>query len=226
MARVICIDFDDTLVLDNTMAQIMQRFAGAAWGDVAERYRRGEISVEQQNAEGLDLVEAEPDEIRQFVREVARPRPGILELNDWAQWNGWLVTIVSNGFDLYVDPVLDDLGLDRVTRHCGRTRKEYRWRVRYYSPRGVEVQSGFKLAYAASFENAGDFVVYIGDGSSDVDAARLAPVVFARDTLWERLKDQHPRIYAFETFHDVAGVLQREAESWLASFSSTTAAEG
>ena len=98
MARVICIDFDDTLVLDNTMAQIMQRFAGAAWGDVAERYRRGEISVEQQNAEGLDLVEAEPDEIRQFVREVARPRPGILELNDWAQWNGWLVTIVSNGF--------------------------------------------------------------------------------------------------------------------------------
>jgi 2-hydroxy-3-keto-5-methylthiopentenyl-1-phosphate phosphatase len=87
------------------------------------------------------------------------------------------------------------------------------------------LQSGFKLSYAAAFKNAGDFVV-MGDGTSDVEAARLAPVVFGRDTLWERLKDEHPRIYPFETFHDVIVVLEREATSWLASFFSTTAAEG
>ncbi len=226
MARILCLDFDDTIVLDNTMRQIMERFGQPEWNDIGARYDRGELSVEQANSACLDLVEAEPDEIRAYVRDVARPRDGIRELADWAHWNGWLVAVVSNGMDLYVDPVLDDLGLDRVARHAGRARKEYRWRVRYYSPRGIEVQSGFKLAYAAAFKNAGDFVVYVGDGSSDLDAARLAPVVFARDTLLARLKDEHPRIYPFETFHDVIAVLEREADGWLASFSSTTAAEG
>jgi 2-hydroxy-3-keto-5-methylthiopentenyl-1-phosphate phosphatase len=90
----------------------------------------------------------------------------------------------------------------------------------------VELESGFKLSYAGTFKNAGDFVVYVGDGRSDVEAAQLEPVVFARDTLWAELKDEHPRIYPFETFHDVIAVLNREADGWLASFSSTTAAEG
>jgi 2-hydroxy-3-keto-5-methylthiopentenyl-1-phosphate phosphatase len=226
VAKVIWLDFDDTLVRDNTMRQVMERFGRPEWHDVGARYDRGELSLEQAHSACLDLVDAEPDEIRAFVKEVARPREGIRELADWAHWNGWLVAVVSNGLDLYVDPVLDDLGLDRVVRHVGRARKEYRWRVRYYSPRGIEVQSGFKLAYAASFRSAGDFVAYIGDGRSDIEAARLAPAVFARDTLWEALKDEHSRIYAFESFHDVIAVLEREADGWLASFSSTTAGEG
>lgn len=224
MANILCLDFDDTIVLDNTMRQVLERFAPPEWRGLEQRYRRGEMSVEQYNAAALDLVGAEPEEIREYVRDVARPRDGVMELADWAHWHGWLMAVVSNGFDLYVDPVLDALGLDRVARHAGRARKEYRWRVRYYSPRGVEVQSGFKLAYAAAFKNAGDFVVYVGDGESDVEAAQLAPVVFARDTLWARLKDDHPRIYAFQTFHDVIAVLDREADAWLASFSSTTVA--
>lgn len=226
MANLLCLDFDDTIVLDNTMRQIMDRFGQPEWNEIGARYDRGELSVEQANSACLDLVQAEPDVIRAYVREVARPREGMRELADWAHWNGWLMTVVSNGFDLYVDPVLDELGLDRVARHTGRARKEYRWRVRYYSPRGIEVQSGFKLSYATAFRNAGDFVVYVGDGTSDVDPARLAAVVFGRDALWERLKDEHPAIYPFGTFHDVIAVLDREADGWLASFSSTTAAEG
>ncbi|HMR97567.1 MAG TPA: haloacid dehalogenase-like hydrolase, partial [Microthrixaceae bacterium] len=79
-------------------------------------------------------------------------RPGLLELFDWAHWNGWVVTVVSNGFDFYVDGVLDALGADRVARHAGRTRHEYRWHVTYYSPRGIELEEGFKLSYAAAFQ--------------------------------------------------------------------------
>jgi len=218
MAAIICLDFDDTVVLDNTARQIFERFAAPAWRDFEAAYHRGELSVEQFNRAALDLVEAPEDELRAFVREVARPREGLMELVDWAHWHGWLTIVVSNGLDLYVDTVLRDLGLDRVARHCGRARFVYRWRLTYLSPRGVELQDGFKLSYAAAFKQAGDFVVYAGDGASDVEAARLAPVVFARGTLWERLTDEHPHIYGFETFHDVVAVLDREAEAWLASF--------
>lgn len=213
---MLCLDFDDTVVLDNTARQIFERFAAPGWREHEAAYKAGRSSVEQFNAAAMDLVEASEEEIRTFVREVARPRGGLLALTDWAHWHGWLTIVVSNGFDLYVDTVLDGLGLDRVARHAGRARFLYRWRVTYLSPRGVEIEEGFKLSYAAAFKGAGDFVVYVGDGESDVEAARMAPVVFARDTLLARLREEHPAIYPFETFDDVVAVLDREAEGWLA----------
>lgn len=226
---MLCFDFDDTITLENSARLIFERFADPAWRDDEAAYQRGELSVEQYNARALDRIEpgaTTAAEIRTFVLEWANMRPGFVELLDWAAWNGWVGAVVSNGFDLYVDAILDSLGVDRVARHAGRVTAGYRWRVKYLSPRGIEVQSGFKLSYARAFRDAGDFVVYFGDGASDVDAARLASAVFARSTLWERLKDEHPRIYAFETFDDARDVLDREAEQWLQSFSSMTAAEG
>jgi 2-hydroxy-3-keto-5-methylthiopentenyl-1-phosphate phosphatase len=228
VAHVLCFDFDDTIVLDNTARRIFERFAAPAWREDEEAYRSGRLSVEQYNAAAIDRIDPSVtrEEIERFVLETATVRNGFVELVDWAAWHGWLPVVVSNGFDLYVDAVLDSLGLDRVARHAGRTTRGYRWRVRYLSPRGIELAAGFKLSYAQAFRAAGDFVVYFGDGESDVSAARLAAAVFARSTLWERLKDEHRRIYAFETFDGARAVLEREAEGWLRSFSSTTAAEG
>ncbi len=214
MANILCLDFDDTIVIDNTTRQIFERFAAPTWREFEAQYHAGELSVEQFNARALDLVEAPQDEIVSYVRDHARPRDGLPELCDWAHWNDWLVAIVSSGFDLYIDPLLDDLGLDRAARHAGRAERGYRWRVRYYSPRGIELEEGFKVSYADAFRRAGDFVAYVGDGESDVAAALLAPVVFARSTLLERLAGTRERVFAFETFGDVQAVLEREAARW------------
>ena len=216
MANIICLDFDDTIVLDNTAHQVFERFADPAWPAFEAKYQAGQLSVEQYNAAALDLVDTAVSdaELRAFVRQVARPRPGLGALVDWAHWNEWPVVVVSNGFDFYVDTVIAGLGLDRIAAHAGRTRNEYRWRVRYLSPRGIELQDGFKLSYARAFKDNGDFVVYVGDGASDVPAARLAGAVFARSTLWETLKDEHACIYAFETLDDIVAVLDRDSAGW------------
>ena len=218
MANVLCLDFDDTIVLDNTWRQILDRFTDRdEWElKVGGPRQRGLLSVEQANAAGLDLIDPSVTraELEAYAVEVARQRPGLLELTDWAHWNGWVVAVVSLGFDFYVDPVLDEIGLHRAARHAGRTNSDYRWKVRYLSPRGFELAEGFKVSYARAFKASGDFVAYIGDGESDVEAARMAGAVFARSTLWERLKDEHARIFAFETFHDVVKVLEREASTW------------
>lgn len=220
MANILCLDFDDTVVLENTARLVFERFAAPGWRDFEAEYHAGRLSVEQFNAAALATVEATREELRQFSVESVTVRPGLLELLDWAHWNDWLVTVISNGFDFYVDGVLDALGADRIARHAGRTRHDYRWRVTYYSPRGVALEEGFKLSYASAFQNAGDFVAYAGDGASDVPAARLAQAVFARDTLLARLEPEHPRIRPFETFNDIVAVLEAESASWTAAASS------
>jgi 2-hydroxy-3-keto-5-methylthiopentenyl-1-phosphate phosphatase len=219
VANVLCLDFDDTVVLDNTARQLFERFAAPGWLDAQDAYRAGRLTVEQFNSAALAEIEAPLADLQAFVRESARVRDGFPDLIDWAHWHGWLVLVVSNGFDLYVNPVLDDLGLDRVARHAGRARFDYRWRVTYFSPRGVELQDGFKLSYAAALKAAGDFVAYVGDGASDVAAATVASAVFARDTLLARLGPAHPRLFPFETCADITAVLERESEAWLAAFS-------
>jgi 2-hydroxy-3-keto-5-methylthiopentenyl-1-phosphate phosphatase len=226
MAGTLCIDFDDTLVEGEIFERIMDAFAAPRWRDLREERRAGRMTVEELCAAALDLVEADESELRAMAREVAKPRAGLMELTDWAHWNGWNVAVVSNGFDFYIDPVLDALGLERVSRHCGRTRFAYRWRVSYVSPRGVELQSGFKVSYASAYKQAGDFVAWVGDGDGDVAPAGESDAVFARGRLWDTLKDGHARIYPFETFHDVTAVLDREGARWLESFSSTTVVEG
>lgn len=220
MANILCLDFDDTVVLENTARLVFERFAAPGWRDFEAEYHAGRLSVEQFNAAALATVEATREELRQFSVESVTVRPGLLELLDWAHWNDWLVTVISNGFDFYVDGVLDALGADRIARHAGRTRHDYRWRVTYYSPRGVALEEGFKLSYASAFQNAGDFVAYAGDGASDVPAARMAQAVFARDTLLARLEPEHPRIRPFETFNDIVAVLEAESASWTAAASS------
>lgn len=217
MTGILCIDFDDTVVMGNVMREVLGRFAGPGWRDLEASYHRGEMTVEQFNARAFELIgSTTAGEIAEFVRTVAVPRPGFAELYDWAHWHGWQVAIVSNGLDLYIDPVLRDLGLERVVRHAGRARYIYKWQVRYLSPRGIEIEDGFKVSYVSAFRAAGDFVVYAGDGASDVEAANLSDVAFARSTLWDQLGDSHRSIFPFETFDDVRVVLEREAEGWLA----------
>jgi 2-hydroxy-3-keto-5-methylthiopentenyl-1-phosphate phosphatase len=90
--------------------------------------------------------------------------------------------------------------------------------VQYLSPRGIEVEAGFKLSYAAAFQGMGDFVVYVGDGTSDIEAAKLAQAVFARDTLLDALAGSHPQVAALETFGDVQRVLEEQSSNWIVEF--------
>lgn len=219
MANVLCLDFDDTILLDNTVNLLFEEFGEERRYILEESGQLRRQTVEQRNATLLDCIEAPLEELQTFVRAHARVRPGFVELMEWAHRNRWYPVVVSNAFDFSVDAVLDDLGFDRIARHCGRTRFDYRWRVRYESPRGIELADGFKLSYAAAFKNTGDFLAYAGDGASDVEPANLAAAVFARGELWSRLKDSHPRVFPFETFHDVIAVLEREASTWVAAFS-------
>ena len=78
---------------------------------------------------------------------------------------------------------------------------EWRWRTASNS------------ATRAAFQNSGDFVAYVGDGASDVPAAKLAQAVFARSTLLERLQGVHSRVRPFETFDDVTRCLRRNRKA-------------
>lgn len=210
MASVLWLDFEGVVVEAGLTDAIIAEFA-------VHPPAGGTGGSEQALSSAIAEFEAPREEVESRVRELARLRPGFEELLGWAQWHGWLPIVVSSAPDVCVETVLEDPSFDRVTRHCGRTRQVYRWRLTYASPRGVELEEGFLLSYAAALRDAGDLVVYVGEQATGEQAARLAFASCSSGPLREALGEGE-RTCAFETLEDVRALLGREGEAWSAAF--------
>jgi len=103
VASILCLDLDGVIVDSDITQALFERFAAPGWRDFEAAHLDGKISVEQFHQRAFDLVEAPRDKLVAFVREVARPREGLLELAGWCDWHGWLVAVVSNALDFAVD---------------------------------------------------------------------------------------------------------------------------
>lgn len=210
MASVLWLDFEGVAVEAGLTEAIMAEFA-------ARPPEAGADTPETALAAAMAEFEAPREEVEARVRELARPRPGFAELVGWAQWHGWLPVVVTLAPDVCVDAVLDEAGLDRVARHCGRTRQVYRWRLTHASPRGVELDEGFLLSYAAAFRDAGDCVAHVGADAAGAEAARLAAAVCADGPLLAALGEGE-RVRPFGTLDEARALLEREGEAWRAAF--------
>ncbi|HJP40355.1 MAG TPA: HAD-IB family phosphatase [Dehalococcoidia bacterium] len=217
MTKVICLDFDGTVLTNNVSREVLEHFAGDDWLGLKQEFEAGNTTIEQYSSAAMSLVEADEEDIASFAVSAARPRAGLGELVDWASAAGWQPLIVSASLDILVGPILESFGLGHLARHAGRARKQYRWRVRYLSPRGIEIAAGFKLSYVKALQSAGDFVVFAGDGPSDVEPARAADAVFARDSLLEAIGGERDLVYPFETFDAMTNTMVQESARWLGS---------
>lgn len=212
MASVLWLDFEGVVVEAGLTEAIIAEFGApqsTAGGDASERSL----------AAAMAAFEAPREEVESRVRELARLRPGFEELVGWAQWHGWLPIVISTAPDVCVETVLEDPGFDRVTRHCGRTRQVYRWRLTYASPRGAELEEGFLLSYAAALRDAGDLVVYVGEQPGGEQAAGMAFASCTGGALREAL-GAGERAHGFAALGEVQEVLEREGEAWKAAFAS------
>ena len=218
MASVLWLDFEGVVVEAGLTDAVVAEFALHPPATATD-------GSEQSLAAAFAEFEAPREEVEARVRELARPRPGFEELVGWAQWHGWLPIVVSTAPDVCVETVLEDPGFDRVARHCGRTRQVYRWRLTYASPRGVELEEGFLLSYAAALRDAGDLVVYVGAQAVGEQPARMAFASCAGGALRKALGEGE-RAYAFEALGDVRELLEQEGEAWRAAFAAGTAGKG
>ncbi len=214
MASVLWLDFDTAALARSLTSQFLASFSEAANVD-----RPPDEEAVIAAADGCGLTDAQ---IADFATQHAVPAEGLLELWHWAHWNRWHMAVGGVTFDLLMNPVLDAVGIDRAARHAGRTDTHYRRRVRFLSPRGVEIRSSFVAAYLGAHARAGDLVVYVGGNASD---AALCHAAFIGDTAGS-VPTKPLNVRTRNSLPDVTRQLEAESPKWQESFSSTTTAEG
>jgi 2-hydroxy-3-keto-5-methylthiopentenyl-1-phosphate phosphatase len=150
------------------------------------------------------MVKADKETLIAYTRRHSQLRAGFKELLDFCKKKGVEFVIVSNGMDFYIETLLNDLGLNKLETLAGRTEFDHKGiTVRYIGPEGNELTSGFKEAYTRLYINRGYRIVYIGNGISDIPAARLSYRVFAREDLLEHCSETNLKCIPFNDLNDV-----------------------
>ena len=203
---VVLCDFDGTITSFDTADYVLRRFAEGDWELYDRMLDDGKISLEECMIRQFDLVHVPEATIIEELEKVACVRQDFPELVHFCLHNGIPFYIVSAGLDFVIYHYLDKLGLRSLIKmHSGTSFFDGR-KINFSFPRIANLESkSFKDDLVKSFQRRGVKVAYIGDGLSDLDAAKLADIRFAVTgmRLERTLREEG---LAFEPFEDFAKV--------------------
>jgi len=205
---IIQCDFDGTIIRNNLSVLIRERFAPDAWRAIEADYLEGRISVEESNRRQFALIKEPKKRLQEFVRGHIDVRQGFPELIANCEAKGNRLVIVSSGLDFYIDTALSELGMCDTELYCGKTEfNEKGIMVSYADQKGNAIKQGFKISKLNWLKQRDKTIVYIGDGLSDLEAARHANYVFATGHLAILLTEEHIYWSSFDNFFDIRNKL-------------------
>ncbi len=201
---IIQCDFDDTIIRNNLSILLRENFARGSWQKIESDYLHGYLTVEQSNKLQFALIKEPKESLQEFVRQHIEIRPGFVEFVRYCQESAIPFVIVSSGLDFYIESVLTQIGMPDLELHCGQALfGKNGIAVSYTDPEGNIVNEGFKNKYLTWLKKRGKNIIYIGDGLSDLEAARQADHVFATAHLLRLLSDGAVLCDGFSDFHDL-----------------------
>ncbi len=200
------LDFDGTITLDDTGVYLLEQLASAEWHELEERYVGGDIGSRECMTREWALLRRDRRRVEETVREVGLD-DGFRPLVAYLGGEGAEVCILSDGFGFRAEEVGIEVGIPVITNAIDWES----WAVRF--PHEVLdcdcAQCGAcKRAPIRQARSRGRTTVLVGDGASDVKAAVVADVVFAKGDLAAWCGENGVAFEAFSGLADVQEALE------------------
>ncbi len=205
-------DFDGTITIKDIGDEIFKKFG------VFEPYnsllKKGELEIETYWQILFDKLDATKEEIENYALE-AEIDPYFKKFVDFCREKNVNLTIVSDGFDIYIDPILNKLGVaDIPVFKNAAVFEEGKFKPVYpYASESCKCPSAScKRNEILSVAPDEAFIIYIGDGYSDFCAAEHSDVVFAKKELAAHCSKNKIPHYPYSSFFDVIAILEKIIE--------------
>ncbi|MBT2678340.1 2-hydroxy-3-keto-5-methylthiopentenyl-1-phosphate phosphatase [Bacillus sp. ISL-35] len=209
---VIFCDFDGTVTEKDNIIAIMNRFAPEGWEELKEGVLNRTISIREGVGKMFSLLPVSlKDEIIEFAVKNARIRPGFQEFLDFAKEEGIPVYIVSGGIDFFIEPIIKSFGpIEGIFCNGSDLSGES---IKIEWPNSCDDQCSndcgcCKPSIMRNLGHDGIYKIVIGDSVTDLEAAKQADYVFARDYLKDKCEEWKIPYTPFETFHDCIEALK------------------
>ncbi|ANX12005.1 2-hydroxy-3-keto-5-methylthiopentenyl-1-phosphate phosphatase [Fictibacillus arsenicus] len=214
--KLIFCDFDGTVTEKDNIVAIMEEFAPDGWQPIVNDILNENISIREGVGKLFSRISSnKKDEIIHFVLTRSKIRDGFQEFIDFTKQENIPLYIVSGGIDFFVHPVLKDK-LDPEQIICNHSDfSEEQIKITWPNKCDGLCQNDCgccKPSFIRKAENQHfDYQkIVIGDSITDLQASKLADVVFARDYLIEKCEENNIPYTPFETFFDVIHALEKE----------------
>jgi len=197
-------DFDGTVTDRDVGLLLLDAFVEGDWRGLWRQYHEGKITVGHFNTETFAMMKADKKTMLEHIEGKLEIRSGFYEMVDYCRGRGFRFVIVSNGFDFYVEKILEDIGMRDIELFCAKSHfGPDGGMVQYIGPDGKPLDSDFKQTYVRLFLADGYRIIYVGNGDSDFPAAKQCHHIFATGTLLARCEKEGVACMPFTDFSEV-----------------------
>jgi 2-hydroxy-3-keto-5-methylthiopentenyl-1-phosphate phosphatase len=214
--KVIFCDFDGTVTEKDNIVAIMEEFAPDGWKPIVNDILNENISIREGVGKLFSRIPSDKkEEIIEFVLTRSKIRDGFQEFIDFTKKENIPLYIVSGGIDFFVHPVLKDkLNPEQIIcNHSDFSDEQINITWPHKCDELCQNDCGCcKPSFIRMVDNqfSNYQKIVIGDSITDLQASKLADVVFARDYLIEKCEENKIRYTPFKTFFDVIHALEKE----------------
>lgn len=214
---VIYCDFDGTVTESDNIIAIMKKFAPPEWEQIKDQILARQISIKEGVGKLFALIPSNlKEEITAFTIENARIRAGFKEFVDFTREKGIPLYIVSGGIDFFIHPIIKKFGpfagvFCNESDFSGET-------VNILWPHQCDslCKNGCGCCKPSIIRKLDDyrdnFKIVIGDSVTDLEAAKHADFVLARDLLEEKCVEWRLNHRGFNTFFDCTLEIKKRME--------------
>lgn len=200
---VVLSDFDGTVTLCDVGSSLVERFADPASKRAEEEWRQGLIGSAKSHERQYSTITASEEELESYI-ETMRIDRTFLSFKEYLEKREIPLKIVSDGFDFYIEHLLNTYGLDVEYQSNRLDLKSMRFTFPHQNPSCWRC-ANCKVKAVQSHLREGERVIYIGDGLSDLYAALIADCIFVRRgrELEKVLKKRGIEHTPFHTFEEI-----------------------
>lgn len=212
---IIC-DFDGTITETDNIIAIMKQFAPPEWNELKEGVLSQGISIQEGVGKMFEMLpSSSKGEIVDYILNHAQIRAGFKDFVQYTQEKQIPLYIVSGGIDFFVYPLLKGL-IDEEQIYCNKADFSNEM-IKIEWPHSCDEHCDnhcgcCKPSLIRQLTTEDQAKIVIGDSITDLQAAKLADFVIARDLLLEKSKELDLPHKPFTTFYDVIEVLDRLEE--------------
>jgi 2,3-diketo-5-methylthio-1-phosphopentane phosphatase len=203
--RALVIDFDGTICPQDIAEEILEVFAPPEWWDIDLEFQRGAIGSRECLVRQASLLEGRQADMLAFAVERFPLDPTFAPFAAWARQRGLSITVASDGFGFYIEPMLEAAGVRGVEIRSNDVRVDGDGHA-FAFPNAHPVCVGCgtcKMLVVQDRRRGRGPVAFVGEGHTDRYGALYADLVFASKHLVDICRADGVPFLPWTTFDDV-----------------------
>lgn len=208
-------DFDGTITTIDLGDELFKEFG--EFEPFISQLKSGIIDIKEYWARVCNSLKKDLtlEEIEKFAF-TAEIDSNFVNFAEYCKAQNWKLSVVSDGFEEYILPILKKIGLEYLDVSSNKLKKTNVGFVPIFSKASEScncLSASCKRNVILSDSTEDEMLVYIGDGYSDFCAAEHCDVIFAKKSLAKYLSENKIPYHPFKNFFDVKRILKTIIEN-------------